>query len=247
MKELNKQTQEWDDKFGIIEKPKCSFQTKEGECGWFMPDTMRDCEHKGEETKCANYYPDGLEFRKKAVIDGVGADAEVVTNSRGGKQSKSPMAMHLLDPNFLISFARNKAEELEYEDEGESTCVDGENVDTYRCYRAIEFIGNFMLLGDKMFLQYAMDELKIEELQQIISIAKVLQYGASRYKANNWRLIPQEEHINHALIHIIAHLAGDTQDEHIDHALCRLMMAYATRKSEDFDYGTFVDTNNWAA
>ena len=175
------------------------------------------------------------------VIDGVGADAEIVTNERGGKQSKSPMAMHLLDPNFLIDFAKNKAEELEYEDEGESTCVDGEDIDKYRCYKAMEFIGNFMLLDDKMFLQYAMDELNCEELQQIISIAKVLQYGASRYKANNWRLIPQEEHINHALIHIIAHLAGDTQDDHLDHALCRLMMAYATEVSDGFDYGTFVD------
>lgn len=180
------------------------------------------------------------------VIDGVGADAEIVTNARGGKQSKSPMAMHLLDPNFLIDFAKNKAEELEYEDEGESTCVDGEDIDKYRCYRAMEFIGNFMLLGDKIFLQYAMDELNCEELQQIISIAKVLQYGASRYKANNWRLIPQEEHINHALIHIIAHLAGDTQDEHIDHALCRLMMAYATEKSDDFDYGSYVDVKKVA-
>lgn len=176
----------------------------------------------------------------KAVIEGVGQDAEIVTNERGGKQSKSPMAMHLLDPNFLIDFAKNKAEELEYEDEGESTCVDEEDIDKYRCYRAMEFIGNFMLLDDKMFLQYAMDELNCEELQQIISIAKVLQYGASRYAPNNWRLIPQEEHINHALIHIIAHLAGDRQDEHIDHALCRLMMAYATEKSEGFEYGAYV-------
>lgn len=175
------------------------------------------------------------------VIDGVGADAEIVTNERGGKQSKSPMAMHLLDPNFLIDFAKNKAEELEYEDEGESTCVDGEDIDKYRCYKAMEFIGNFMLLDDKMFLQYAMDKLNCEELQQIISIAKVLQYGASRYKANNWRLIPQEEHINHALIHIIAHLAGDTQDDHLDHALCRLMMAYATEPSEKFAYGAYVE------
>ena len=150
------------------------------------------------------------------------------------------MAMHLLDPNFLIDFAKNKAEELEYEDEGESTCVDGEDIDKYRCYKAMEFIGNFMLLDDKMFLQYAMDKLNCEELQQIISIAKVLQYGASRYKANNWRLIPQEEHINHALIHIIAHLAGDTQDDHLDHALCRLMMAYATEKSEGFEYSEYV-------
>ena len=29
---------------------------------------------------------------------------------------------------------------------------------------------------------------------------------------------------------------GDTQDNHLDHALCRLMMAYATNKSENFDY-----------
>lgn len=176
----------------------------------------------------------------KTKLEGVGRDAEIVTNSKGGKQSKSPMAMHLIDPNYLIDFARNKAEELEYEDEGESTCVDGENVDAYRCYRAIEFIGDFMLLDDKIFLQYAMDEINYEELQQIVSIAKVLQYGASRYEANNWRLIPQEEHINHALIHIVAHLMGDRQDEHLDHALCRLMMAYATEKSEGFEYGEYV-------
>lgn len=220
---------------------KCGFRTDDYKCGYAMPDSMLDCKYVGLDNQCPAYIPEEHNTRVGAVIDGVGADAEVVTNEKGGKQSKSPMAMHLLDPYFLIDFAKNKAEELEYEDEGESTCVDGENVDTYRCYRAIEFIGNFMLLDDKMFLQYAMDELKIEELQQIISIAKVLQYGASRYKANNWRLIPQEEHINHALIHIIAHLAGDTQDEHIDHALCRLMMAYATKKSKSFEYGAYVE------
>lgn len=238
MSEL-KATQQWDDKFGIIDK-RCGFQTEDKQCGYAMPDSMVGCTKVGDETSCAAYIPKEMKPLAKAVIDGVGADAEVVTNSRGGKQSKSPMAMHLLDPNFLIDFAKNKAEELEYEDEGESTCVDGEDIDKYRCYRAIEFIGNFMLLGDKIFLQYAMDELNREELQQIILIAKVLQYGASRYKANNWRLIPQEEHINHALIHIIAHLAGDRQDDHLDHALCRLMMAYATEPSEKFAYGAYV-------
>ena len=262
MREL-KATQQWDDKFGIIDK-RCGFQTEDKQCGYVMPDSMVGCIKVGNETSCTAYIPkemkplvrpeenDALDLKikmnqfgigepRKVIIDGVGADAEVITNSRGGKQSKSPMAMHLLDPNFLIDFAKNKAEELEYEDEGKSTCVDGEDIDKYRCYKAMEFIGNFMLLDDKMFLQYAMDELNCEELQQIISIAKVLQFGASRYKANNWRLIPQEEHINHALIYIVAHLAGDTQDEHIDHALCRLMMAYATEVSDGFDYCTFVD------
>jgi len=85
-----------------------------------------------------------------------------------------------------------------------------------------------------------MDSLNSEEIQQVINIAKILQYGADRYAPNNWRLIPEEEHINHALIHIIAHIAGDRQDDHINHALCRLMMAYATKPSEKFAYGAYV-------
>ena len=80
----------------------------------------------------------------------------------------------------------------------------------------------------------------------ITRIAKVLQYGAGRYEPNNWRLIPQEEHINHALIHIIAHLAGDTQDDHIDHALCRLMMAYSTKTSPNFCYINYVSKEKQA-
>ena len=217
--------QYWDNKFGLMDKPHHEFDDLEDNYSQRM-----------KEQEAA-----------KAVIEGVGQDAEIVTNSRGGKQSKAPMAMHLLDPQFLKDFASNKAEECEYLDEGSSTVVDEEDVGIHCCYRAIECIADFMLLGDKIFLQYAMDELNCAELEQLMAIAKVLQYGASRYAPNNWRLIPQEEHINHALIHIIAHLAGDTQDEHLDHALCRLMMAYATEKSEDFDYGSFVDTNKRAA
>ena len=176
------------------------------------------------------------------VIDGVGADAEIVTNSRGGKQSKSPMAMHLVDPVFLMNWADMEAKNFEYEDEAtEETVVDVPDREKHSCYEAVYWIARFMDEGDKRLLQFAFDELEDSELQQVVRIAKVLQYGASRYKANNWRLIPQEEHINHALIHIIAHLAGDTQDEHIDHALCRLMMAYATEKSDGFDYGSYVD------
>jgi hypothetical protein len=182
----------------------------------------------------------------KVAIEGVGQDAEIVTNERGGKQSKAPMAMHLIDPLFLKGWAGNKADELEYEDELEATCVLENCKLEHDCYRAIEYIARFMENTDvfnKENLLWAADYLCKDVLQQMIRIAKVLQYGASRYAPNNWRLIPQEEHINHALIHIVAHLAGDTQDEHLDHALCRLMMAYATEKSPDFDYGSYIDTN----
>lgn len=164
---------------------------------------------------------------KKKVIDGVGRDAEIVTNENGGKQSKTPMAMHLVDPKYLEHWATNCSDECTTQD---GTC----------CFDSIYWIARFMQSGDKAQLGFAISELEPDEMQATIRIAKVLQIGADRYEPNNWRLIPEESHINHALIHIIAHLAGDRQDEHLDHALCRLMMAYATEKSEGFEYGEYV-------
>ena len=35
-------------------------------------------------------------------------------------------------------------------------------------------------------------------------------------------------------------IAGDTQDDHRGHALCRLMMAKATKESENFSYNEYV-------
>lgn len=177
---------------------------------------------------------------EKKIIEGVGTDVEVVTNAAGGKQSKAPMAMHLVDPDYLEGIFTDEAEKLEYCDEGDSTVVDAEDIDRHSCCRAIEYIASYMRSGVDFELTLAMDSLCDDEVQQVINIAKILQYGADRYEPNNWRLIPEEEHINHALIHIIAHLAGDTQDDHINHALCRLMMAKATKISEGFAYGAYV-------
>jgi hypothetical protein len=226
VQELNKETQEWDDKFGIIDKH-CGFQTEDKQCGYAMPDSMVGCTMVGNETKCAAYVPNIMKPIANVVIEGVGEDAEVVTNAAGGKQSKSPMAMHLVDPQFLINYA----------DDGQRIA---ENSDTFNIYSAIKNIALFMRDGNTMFLDNAIIDLSEDYTQAVVRIAKVLQYGADRYEPNNWRLIPEEEHINHALIHIIAHLMGDTQDNHIDHALCRLMMAYSTKKSEDFDYSNYV-------
>ena len=223
-----------------MNKNKCSFYA-DGKCGYWMPDSWKDCVKDGE--LCSIYLEELQEKNKmagKIIIDGVGQDAEIVTNAAGGKQSKAPMAMHLIDPNFLLETAQNKAQELEYVTEEKSTKVDEEDREIYNCYRAIEDISEFMKSGQKFYLFSAIDSLEADEVKQIINIAKVLQYGASRYAPNNWRLIPEEEHLNHALIHLVAHIAGDKQDDHIEHAMCRLMMAYATEKSAKFEYGAYV-------
>lgn len=101
--------------------------------------------------------------------------------------------------------------------------------------------GNRLILLDVVYaLQCLISDEKCDGCNALISIAKVLQYGAEKYRPNNWRLIPQEEHINHALIHYIAYLLGDTQDEHLEHCMCRLMMAYSIPLSSDFRYNKYI-------
>ena len=174
------------------------------------------------------------------IIDGVGADAEIVTNANGGKQSKSPMAMHLIDPKFLREYCIDKACTFEYVDEGKSTCVDEEDRFEYDCYKAMAYIAEYMEKGVEYLLDFAFEQIGGIGIESIIKVAEVLQYGVGRYEANNWRLIPREEHLNHALIHLVAMIAGDTQDDHRGHALCRLMMAKATKESENFSYNEYV-------
>lgn len=64
-------------------------------------------------------------------------------------------------------------------------------------------------------------------------LASILDYGERKYGANNWRKIPTQDHINHALTHIFGYLAGDTQDDHLGHAFCRLMFAIGTEKRKE--------------
>lgn len=59
----------------------------------------------------------------------------------------------------------------------------------------------------------------------LLDVAAILSKGAEKYGVDNWRGIPVEDHINHALVHLFAFLSGDTQDNHLGHAACRLLMA----------------------
>lgn len=102
------------------------------------------------------------------VIDGIGKDARIVENADGGKQSDSPMAMHLLDPEWLR----------------EAYPLEGAGYGVFRN------ITDFMETLGKDYIQFAMDIIEPSREQQMIRIAKVLKEGAGKYKTNNWRLIP---------------------------------------------------------
>lgn len=58
-----------------------------------------------------------------------------------------------------------------------------------------------------------------------LAVSAVLHDGAAKYGADNWRGIPVRDHLNHALVHVFAFLAGDAQDDHLEHAACRALMA----------------------
>ncbi len=76
--------------------------------------------------------------------------------------------------------------------------------------------------GNQSHLPYRCDLLQPHAL---LHLAKIMEYGARKYGANNWHKITCNEHLNHALTHLFAHLAGDTQDDHLGHAAWRIMSA----------------------
>jgi hypothetical protein len=59
----------------------------------------------------------------------------------------------------------------------------------------------------------------------VLDVARSLEVGRVKYGKDNWKQIEIDSHLNHALIHLFAYMAGDTSDDHLNHATCRLMFA----------------------
>lgn len=71
----------------------------------------------------------------------------------------------------------------------------------------------------------------------MFAAAQVAHRGAVKYGETfdnrNFVKIPAEDHINHALQHLYAHLAGDRTDDHLGHAIVRAMFAYEVAADEE--------------
>ena len=87
--------------------------------------------------------------------------------------------------------------------------------------------------GEHAAVPYRFDLIPPEAM---FALAKVLHEGiVSGYTKDNWRKIDCNTHLNHALSHIFAHMAGDSQDDHLEHALTRVAMAVTVNKKENND------------
>lgn len=71
------------------------------------------------------------------------------------------------------------------------------------------------------------------DAKAMFAMAAVLDHGAKKYGANNWRLIDIDDHLNHLLMHTYAYLSGDRTDDHLSHILCRATFACGVSLADD--------------
>ena len=83
--------------------------------------------------------------------------------------------------------------------------------------------------GSQSKLEYRFD---LIDTRAIFALANVLHTGEQEYGKDNWRKIDTESHLNHAMSHAYAFLAGDKQDNHLSNCFCRLMMAIGVERGD---------------
>lgn len=169
-------------------------------------------------------YTQRMQEQEEAKVLGVGKEEPTITNSRGGKQSSSPYEPCLLDPDFLDAIV-NMEGPLHY---------------VAQYMRNSENTVPLLLAIESR--QPGEEELNRMDIvaNRLLTISKVLKEGAEKYETNNWRLIPSEQHLSHAITHYLAYLLDDNQDDHLSHFYTRLMMCYATVQSPNFSYISYL-------
>lgn len=79
-------------------------------------------------------------------------------------------------------------------------------------------------------VEYRMDLL---DPTAILVIANIMHEGVKTHPdAGNWKRLPVNVHVNHALTHIMMYMAGSVTEDHLGRALTRLMMAVGIERSK---------------
>ena len=75
----------------------------------------------------------------------------------------------------------------------------------------------------------------------LFAAAAVARKGAEKYgetfDSRNYTRICSRDHLNHAIAHIYAYLAGDASDDHLAHAIVRLLFAFDCVRREEEENG----------
>lgn len=58
------------------------------------------------------------------------------------------------------------------------------------------------------------------------AVAEAMATGGARYGTGNWRGLPKEVMVNHAIRHLVLWLAGDRSEPHASHAAANCLMLH---------------------
>ena len=77
--------------------------------------------------------------------------------------------------------------------------------------------------GNICWIPFAYHLLPVEGLAKV---AAVMRIGEMKGRPDDgWRKVPTMEHVNHAISHLMAYVAGRHNDHHLANAACRVLMA----------------------
>lgn len=78
-------------------------------------------------------------------------------------------------------------------------------------------------LGGKQ--SHVAERMDLIPTRPLLLLAQCLGFGAAKYGDNNWHLVTEREHLNHAQIHITLWLDGDRSEPHLVNAAARIFFA----------------------
>lgn len=108
-------------------------------------------------------------------------------------------------------------------------------------YREAPRIGDTVVNEHGAGQSYVGARADLLDSRAMLRLCEVLDHGANKYGVESWRRISQEDHVNHALLHLFAGLQrsfayNPSPDEYIDddlgNAFTRLMFALALREEK---------------
>lgn len=59
----------------------------------------------------------------------------------------------------------------------------------------------------------------------MLAVAKAMGEGAAKYGNENWRRLPIDNIVNHAVRHVFLWMSGDRSEDHLGHAAAGMLMA----------------------
>lgn len=160
----------------------------------------------------------------------------IVTNEHGGRQSNIEGAFHAIPPAILQNLIRRYAKDRRIDALVELGRVLDDKADSLDMALEALYLALYEDANNSKVISapLASPLSKTIIARGLMKIAEVRAEGIRKYHFNNWRLIGFKSHLDHAIRHILMHLAGDRSEDHLGHAATRVAFAIDVRRTEKY-------------